>query len=242
MERIIVENVSKKFKIGFKKRQNALESFVSFFSGKEPKKEMWALTNVSFKANSAEIIGIIGENGSGKSTLLRTIAGIYKQDNGKIKTNGKIISLINLNVGMQHRLTMKDNIYLCCTLFNLSKKEIKKKFNPIVKFSELEKFIDTKLYQFSNGMLQRLTFSIAIHSNPDILLLDEVFEIGDENFRKKSVEKIKDLVNNGVAVILVSHHLRMIERYCKRVIWLEQGKIKKEGKAREVVKEYQNET
>lgn len=237
MERIIVDKVSKKFKIGFKKDQSALARFVSLFSGKEPKKIIWALKQVSFKAEEGEIVGIIGENGSGKSTLLRAIAGIYDAE-GKIITNGKIVSLINLNIGMQYRLTMKDNIYLCCSLFGLPNKEIRNKFNSIVEFTELENFVDTKLYQFSNGMLERLAFAIAIHCNPNILLLDEVFEVGDEDFKIKSANKIKELVKKGANVLLVSHDLKMIEKYCDRVIWLEQGKIKKEGRTREVVGEY----
>lgn len=238
MERIIVENVSKKFQIGFKKHQSALARFVSLFSGKEPKKTLVALKEISFKVKEGEILGIIGKNGSGKSTLLRVIAGIYDAE-GKIITEGKIISLINLNIGMQSRLTMKDNIFLCCSLFGLSQKEIKQKFNSIVNFSELESFVDTKLYQFSNGMLERLAFAIAIHCNPNILLLDEVFEVGDENFKKKSANKIKELTKKEVTVMLVSHDLKMIEKYCERVIWLDKGKVKKEGKTKEVIEKYE---
>ena len=124
---------------------------------------------------------------------MRTIAGIYKQDEGKIIINGKIISLINLRAGLQLRLTMKDNIFLVGSFFGLSQKEIIQKFNSIVEFAELENFINTKIYQFSEGMKGRLAFSIAIHCNPDILLLDEVFEVGDESFRKNVESKPKDL-------------------------------------------------
>jgi ABC-type polysaccharide/polyol phosphate transport system ATPase subunit len=235
---IIVKKVSKKFKIGFKKKQSALERFISLFSGKEPKKIIHALKDVSFEAGKGEIVGVIGENGSGKSTLLRTIAGIYKQDEGEIITNGKIISLINLGAGLQLRLTMKDNIFLVGSFFGLNKKEIKQKFNSIVEFTELENFINTKIYQFSEGMKSRLSFSIAVHCTPDILLLDEVFEVGDEEFRKKSADKIKELVKKGATTLLVSHDLHMIEKYCNKVIWLEKGKVKKEGKTKEVVREY----
>ena len=237
-KRIIMEHISKTFKIGFKKHQSALERCMGLFSGKEPKKNIQALKDVSFEAERGEIVGIIGENGSGKSTLLRIIAGIYKQDEGKIITNGKIISLINLRAGLHLRLSMKDNIFLVGSFFGLSRKEIIQKFHSIVEFAELENFINTKIYQFSEGMKARLAFSIAIHCNPEILLLDEVFEVGDEEFRKKSAEKIKELVNKGVTVILVSHNLNMIEKHCDKVILLEEGRIKKEGKTREVVEEY----
>ncbi len=237
-ERIKVEQVGKKFKIGFKKNQNALARFISLFSGREAKKIIWALRDVSLTVKEGEMVGIIGKNGSGKSTLLRCISKIYKHDGGNIKTKGKIISLINLNIGMQPRLTMSDNIYLCCSLFGLSRKEIKDRFSNIVKFSELENFVGTKLYQFSEGMKQRLAFSIAIHCNPEVLLLDEVFEVGDKGFKIKSANKIKELVKRGVSVLLVSHELSMIEKYCNKIIWLDKGKIKKEGDTR-IIREYE---
>jgi ABC-type polysaccharide/polyol phosphate transport system ATPase subunit len=229
MERIIVERAGKKFKIGFKKGQSALARAVSLFSGREARKIIWALKDVSFTVEDREIVGIIGKNGSGKSTLLRAIARIYDCDRGRIKTKGKIISLISLNIGMQPRLTMEDNIYLCCSLFGLSRKKTKQRFKTIVEFSELENFVNTKLYQFSEGMKQRLAFSIAIHCNPDILLLDEVFEVGDKEFKIKSAEKIKEIVKKGGAVLLVSHEMWMIEKYCKRVIWLDKGGLVKDG-------------
>lgn len=238
MQRIIVDSVSKKFKIGFKKNQSALAKFVSLFSGKEPKRVIWALKKISFSANAGEVIGIIGENGSGKSTLLRVIAGIYDGDGGEVKTDGKIISLINLSIGLRERLTMEDNIYVCSSLFGLSKKEVKKRFHSIVGFSGLGSFSNTKIYQLSEGMKRRFAFSIAIHCNPDILLLDEVFEVGDEEFKIKSANKIKDFIRNGATVLLVSHGLGLIKRYCDRVIWLEKGAIIKEGKAEDIVNRY----
>lgn len=237
MERIIVREVGKKFKIGFKKGQGALARLVSFFSGREARKIIWALKDVSFSINEGEIVGIIGKNGSGKSTLLRTIARIYKKNRGRVRTKGKIVSLINLNIGMQPRLTMRDNIYLCCSLFGLSQKSIKQRFNSIVEFSELETFVNTKLYQFSEGMKQRLAFSIAIHCNPDILLLDEVFEVGDKKFKIKSADKIKEIVKRGASILLVSHEMWMIEKYCDRVIWMDKGEIVKDGDKR-IIKEY----
>ncbi len=238
MERIIIKGLWKKFKIGFKKNQSALARLLSLFSGRESKKTIWALKDVSLKINPGEIVGIIGENGSGKSTLLRAISGIYRVDKGEIQTDGKIISIINLNVGMQDRLTMSDNIYLVGSLFDLGRREIKRRFDSIVEFSELSEFVNTKLSQFSNGMLQRLAFSIAIHCDPDILLLDEVFEVGDEDFKKRSAEKIKKLVKGGASVILVSHELWMIEKYCDRVIWVHEGKVVKGGRVKKILKEY----
>lgn len=238
MKKIIVDNISKKFSIGFKKDQGALARFISLFSGVEPKRTIWALKEISFSVDEGEIVGIVGENGSGKSTLLRIIAGIYDKDSGEVKTEGKIISLINLNIGLRDRLTMEDNIYLCCGLFGLSERDTKRRFNSIVEFSELIDFVNTKIYQFSEGMKQRFTFSIAAYCDPDILLLDEVFEIGDKDFKIKSANKIKEFVKGGTTVLLVSHSLDMIERYCDRVIWMDSGRIIKEGKPKEIIEEY----
>lgn len=238
MKRIIVEDVSKKFRIGSKKGRGTLAKFISLFSGREPKRVIWALNEVSLNANAGEIIGIIGKNGSGKSTLLRIIAGIYDKDEGEVKTDGKIISLINLHIGLWERLTMEENIYVCCPFFGLSKNEIKKRFDSMVEFSELGNFVNTKIYQFSQGMRQRLSFSIAAHCNPDILLIDEVFEVGDEGFRIKSANRIKDFIKNGTTVLLVTHELWMVEKYCNRAIWLDQGKIVKSGNVESILTEY----
>lgn len=237
-KRIVLENISKRFRIGFKKHQGTLARLLVLFSGKEPKMVIEALKDISFSAEAKEIIGIIGENGSGKSTLLRTIAGIYIQDQGKIYINGRVISLIGLNFGLKSRLTMKDNIYLCCSLFGLSQEEIKKSFGSIVEFAGLEDFVNTKLYQFSWGMVQRLVLSIVIYCNPDILLLDEAFAELDEDFRIKSADKIKGLVNNGVTVLFASHEMGLIEQCCNRVIWIDRGQIVRIGKSEEVIKEY----
>ncbi len=238
MKKIIARNISKDFKIGFKKRQGTLARILGFFSGKEPKKTLHALKNVSFSVETGEIVGIVGKNGSGKSTLLRILAGIYPIYKGLKITNGKIIPLIGLKTGVSMRLTMVENIFLVGSLFGLSQKTIKETLNSIVKFSELEDFVNTKLYQFSEGMAQKLVFSIAIHCNPDILLLDEVFAVGDVSFRKKSAEKIKELVRDGATAIFVSHELWIVEKYCNRVIWMGKGEIVKQGKTREIVEEY----
>lgn len=238
MERIILDRISKKFKIGFKKDQSALAKFISVFSGRETKRTILALKDVCFRAQSGDFIGIVGENASGKSTLLRVIAGIYKKNGGTIITNGKIVSLINLHNGLKDKLIMRDNIYLCCSFFNLSQKTIKERFDSIVEFAGLQDFVNTKIYQFSGGMKQRLIFSIAIHCNPDILLLDEDFEVGDEEFKNKSADRIKKMVQNGVTVLLVSHNLDTIKKYCSKVIWLHEGKILMEGDGQEVIKEY----
>ncbi len=235
MKRIVVQKLSKSFAKGL--GGSALSNFLELFRCNE-KKPVKALKNVSFSVDSGEIIGIIGENRSGKSTLLRTISGIYEPDSGRVETNGKIISLINLNIGMHDRLTLKDNVYLCGSLFGVSRKEIRSKFDSIVSFAELEGFSEEQIYKFSEGMKQRLAFSIAIHCSPDILLLDEVFEVGDEGFKRKSADKIKELVENGSSVLLVSHDLEMIRKHCTQVIWMDKGEIKKQGYVKEIIDAY----
>lgn len=225
MERIIINNVSKKFKIKAVEPQTAMSKFLMLLNGRRDEKTIWVNKNISFTVPAGKIIGLIGPNGSGKSTLLRIIAGIYQPDEGEVIINGKIVSLINLYAGMKVRLTMTENIYLLCSLFGLNHEEINKRFNDLVNFSELHDFVNTKLYKFSSGMLQRLTFSVAIHCNPDILLLDEVFEVGDKDFKARSANKIKELASQGISVILISHELWMIEKHCERVISMEQGKI-----------------
>lgn len=225
MIRLNLQHISKSFLIGFQKKQSVLSHVASYISTRESKKLFKALDDISLEVRSGEILGITGSNGSGKSTLLRIMAGIYTPDTGTVQSNGKIISIINLGAGLMERLPMKDNIYMVGALFGMNKQSISNAFDSIVEFSELGEFIGTKIYQFSAGMIQRLAFSIAIHSEPDILLLDEVFEVGDESFRKKSSEKIKELVTRGACVVLVSHDMDLIQKNCTRVIEFKHGKI-----------------
>ncbi len=237
MKSLELINVSKSFKIGFKKNQSALSRVISFFSGKEPKKDILALDKISLFLEEGEVLGVIGKNGSGKSTLLRCIAGIYCYD-GEIKIRGNLVPIISLNLGFQHRLTMRENIYLSGSLFGLTKSEVKKKFDLIVGFSELQDFVETKIYQFSSGMKQRLAFSIAVHCNPGILLLDEVFEVGDEGFKEKSAGKIRDFVEGGGSVVLVSHDMDLVRKYCNKAVLLDNGRVLKQGNVSDVVREY----
>lgn len=237
-KRIAIDGVSKKFMIGGRKKMGVLSRLLSLVSGKEPQRLLYALKSLSLSVYPGEIVGIIGDNGSGKSTLLRIIAGIYQPDGGEVKVNGKIISIINLFVGLKDRLDMKENIFLVGSLFGMSRAKIKEEFNNIVEFSELKEFVNTKIYQFSSGMLQRLAFSIAIHCNPEILLLDEVFEVGDEQFKKKSAGRLKELARNGVSIILVGHDLDIINKYCARTIWLKEGGMAADGATRDITQKY----
>ena len=225
MDRIILENITKGYNIAGRKKHKFLANILDIFSIFGNKKNLEVLKNINLQVKAGEILGIVGGNGSGKSTLLRIMAGIYRQDKGKVIINGKIISLINLYVGLKEQLAMRDNIFLLGSLFGLSHKETSSKFNLILEFSGLRDFLDAKIHQLSLGMAQRIVFSVAIHSNPDILLLDEVFEIGDEDFREKSVQKIKEIVKNGTSVVLVSHDIPLIEKHCNRIIHLASGMV-----------------
>ena len=191
--KIIIDNLSKKFLRDYTKNEGILFRMLSFLNEGE-KRAFSVLKDISFRVKSGEIYGVIGKNGSGKSTLLRIIAGIYKPDDGVVKTNGEAVYLTGFDHGIQRKLTMRDNIYLLGFLRGLSKKEINEKFEEIVNFSGLKEFLDAKVYQFSTGMINRLSFSITIfciaHKNPDILLIDEVFSAAaDMDFKEKYVNK-----------------------------------------------------
>lgn len=243
IKKIIVNDVSKSFQIGFQKNGGALSRALSSIIKKESKRPLKILDSVSLSVSAGENIGLIGNNGSGKSTLLRIIAGIYQADSGQIKTDGEVIYMNGYGIGLKQRLTMKDNIYLIATLMGLSRQEIKNRFQEIVKFAELEDFVDTKIYQFSYGMINRLCFSTTIHcleqKNPDIILLDEVFGAGgDLNFQNKAIVKMEEFISSGAAVILVSHNLDIIKKYCNRAIWLKNGRITQEGQPEDIISEY----
>lgn len=240
---IKLESVSKKFNIGYKKHENALYRAIRYFSGRENRKMLQVLEGVNVTVKKGERIGIIGRNGSGKSTLLRLIAGIYEVDGGVLQTNGSLMYISGFAQGIKSKLTMRENIYLIGSIMGLSKKEVQGIFEEIVQFSDLKEFVDTKVYQFSSGMVTRLTFSIFIHCinliRPEILLLDEVIGAGgDIDFTKKATEKMKELVLGGSTVLFVSHGLGEVENYCTKTVWIEKGRVKMFGDTKEVTQKY----
>lgn len=239
MKKVIeVQRLSKSF-YRKEKNQRILGSIVNLLKLKKINADyINVLRDINFDLKSGECLGIIGRNGCGKSTLLRILCGIYCFDRGSVKVRGRIVSLMNLRVGLRKRLTTKDNIFLFCAFFGMSRKEIKEKYNKIIEFSELKDFEHTKLYKFSQGMLQRLVFSISIHSDPKVLLLDEVFEVSDANFREKILQTFREKLASGMSVILVSHDLNIIKNICNRVIWLDKGKIKMNGSCKAVISSY----
>ncbi len=234
---IKVENLSKTFRIPHEKIKTMRGAFVSMFK-KKTYEEFQALDNVSFEVKKGEFFGIIGRNGSGKSTLLKILAGIYQPDKGTVKINGMISPFLELGIGFNPELSGRDNVYLNATVLGLTRREIDRKFDSIVKFSELERFIDQKLKNYSSGMQVRLAFSVAIHANRDILLMDEVLAVGDSNFQSKCLEEFNKYRNFGKTVILVTHDIAVMERYCDRALLLRDGKIRMIGKANEVANKY----
>jgi ABC-type polysaccharide/polyol phosphate transport system ATPase subunit len=242
MKRIIVENLNKEFKLNRRGSETVLGRAVGFLSRVEPKK-MRIADHISFEVEAGENIGIIGANGSGKSSLLRLIAGIYTEDSGHIRTNGSLVYLAGFGQGLQSLLSMRENIYLIGTMMGLSTREIGERFDEIVQFSGLAEFVDAKIYQFSSGMLTRLNFSVMIfcvkHNNPDILLFDEIFSAGgDIDFQTRALAKMEELIHSGATVVLVSHEMETVKRYCDRAIWLENGKIVQIGPAEKIVDAY----
>ena len=194
-----------------------------------------ALDNVSFDVKKGEFFGIIGRNGSGKSTLLKILAGIYQPDKGKVKINGMISPFLELGIGFNPELSGRDNVYLNATVLGLTQKQIDEKFDSIVAFSELERFIDQKLKNYSSGMQVRLAFSVSIHANRDILLMDEVLAVGDPSFQEKCLAEFSKYKEMGKTVILVTHDLRIVEAYCDRLLLLQNGVVQMIGGTAEVL-------
>jgi lipopolysaccharide transport system ATP-binding protein len=204
------------------------------------KKKFWALKDVNFTLFDGEALGIIGRNGVGKSTLLRLMAGIIKPEKGKLKIYNKSVSLLSLQVGFLEYLTGRKNIILSALLLGLTYEEIESLMLSIIKFSELDDFIDQPINTYSSGMKARLGFSIGFHCNPDILLIDEVFSVGDENFRRKSSDVMKKKIKSKNTVVIVSHSPAVLLEICERVVWINDGITMAEGKSNEVIKEYQS--
>ncbi|MFP4082993.1 MAG: ABC transporter ATP-binding protein [Candidatus Aminicenantes bacterium] len=210
----------------------------NFFKAMKPDELVTALDDVSFKVEEGTTFGIIGENGSGKSTLLKIVAGIAKPTSGQVSVRGKVSALIELGAGFHPEITGRENVYINGIMLGLSKKEINQKFDEIVRFAELENFIDAPVKTYSSGMYMRLGFSIAINVNPDILLIDEVLAVGDASFVPKCLDRIDDFRRRKKTILFVSHDLPTVEKICDRVAWLKEGKIKQLGQPKRVVDSY----
>jgi ABC-2 type transport system ATP-binding protein len=200
--------------------------------------EFWALKDVSFDVAHGATLGIIGSNGSGKTTMLKCLTGIYTPEKGTIKVDGKLAALLELGAGFHPELTGAENIFLNGSILGMSKRDVQNKFVSIVEFAGLEKFIDTPVKNFSSGMVVRLGFSIASHVEPEILLIDEILSVGDQDFQRKSSEKIEEFRREGRTIVVVSHSLGLVQQLCKEVIWLDKGQMRQSGPAAEVIAAY----
>lgn len=238
-EVIRVENVGMKFNLSKEKVDSLKEYIIKSLKHELEYNEFWALKDVNFSMEKGDRLGILGLNGAGKSTLLKVIAGVFKPTEGKVTRKGKIAPLLELGAGFDMQYTGAENIYLYGAVLGYSKKFIDEKFDEIVKFSELEKFIDVPLKNYSSGMKSRLGFSIATVVAPEILILDEVLSVGDAKFRKKSEAKIMSMFEKGVTVLFVSHSLEQVKRLCNKAIILDKGTVKAYGNIDEVAKVYE---
>ena len=234
---ISVKNVSKQFSIPHERINSIKVAFINLFK-KKSYENFYALKDVSFQVKKGEFFGIIGRNGSGKSTLLKILAGVYTSDKGSVDIDGRISPFLELGIGFNPELSGRDNIYLNGTVLGLTEKEIDSKFDSIVAFSELERFIDQKLKNYSSGMSVRLAFSVSIHANRDILLMDEVLAVGDSNFQSKCINEFIKYKEKGKTVVLVTHDIGTVQRYCDRAMLIREGKIEMIGDADEVANEY----
>ncbi len=220
---ISVRGVSKSFKLPHEKQGSLKSAFVNLFKGKKTYEKQTALKNISFEVKQGEFFGIVGRNGSGKSTLLKLLAGIYSPDSGSIKIHGQLTPFIELGVGFNPELTGRENVYLNGALLGFNRKEMNAMYNEIVDFAELHKFMDQKLKNYSSGMQVRLAFSIAIRAKSDILLIDEVLAVGDAAFQKKCFDVFRDLKKEGRTIVLVTHDMGNVERFCDRALVINDG-------------------
>ena len=231
---INIENVSVKFNLGTQNIAGLKEYILKLVKGELLVEEFWALRDINISINKGEVFGILGLNGAGKSTLLKVIAGVIRPTNGKVEMLGTIAPLIELGAGFDLELTARENIYLNGTILGYKKKFITEKFDEIVEFAEVREFLDVPLKNYSSGMLARIAFSIATIVEPDILIVDEILAVGDFKFQKKSYNKIKEMINNGATVILVSHSIDQIRSLCTKAMLLSKGQCIAEGNAMEI--------
>jgi lipopolysaccharide transport system ATP-binding protein len=240
MQVIKVENLSKLYYLGDRPSNSLRDALIGFVKNPKgnSKQELWALRDINFSVKDGETLGIIGHNGAGKSTLLKILSRITKPTSGAAEIHGRVGSLLEVGTGFHNELSGRENIYLNGAILGMRRAEIEKKFDEIVAFSEIEKFLDTPVKHYSSGMYMRLAFAVAAHLEPEVLIVDEVLAVGDMAFQKKCLNKMRDVSQSGRTVLFVSHDMSSITRICTRAIALGGGKIVSEGASGEVVREY----
>jgi ABC-2 type transport system ATP-binding protein len=234
---IAAENIGRRFRIYPQRNVTLKEAIVR---GRQLRRKVtWALQDVSMQVEPGEAVGLVGRNGSGKTTLLRLVAGIFKPSTGRLEVGGDVGSLLELGAGFHPDFTGRENVYMNGAIHGLKRSYVRERFDEIVAFAELEPFIDAPVRTYSSGMYMRLGFSVATYLDPDILLLDEVFAVGDEAFQRKCFGKILELRERGRTILFVSHSAPSVERLCERALLLRDGRVAADGGAREVIAEYQ---
>ena len=234
--RILVDRVSRRFRVHPKPQRTLKDAFVS--AGRSGARDVWALKDVSLEVEPGAAVGLVGRNGSGKTTLLRLISGIIKPTAGRVEVGGRVGSLLELGAGFHQDFTGRENVYLNGSIHGLSRTRVRELMDEIVAFAELERFIDLPVRTYSSGMYMRLGFSVAAHIQSDVLLLDEVFAVGDEEFQRKCFGKVYEFKQRGGTILFVSHDAAAVERLCTRAVLLRQGKLEFDGPVREAVTRY----
>ena len=247
MKAILIENISKKYILSHKKKkyQNLKETVSGFVSelfsnrdNEETKEIFWALRNISFSIEQGDRIGIVGSNGAGKSTLLKILSRITEPTYGEVKVRGRMASLLEVGTGFHPELTGRENIFLNGAILGMKQNEIRSQFDEIVDFAGIEKFLDTPVKRYSSGMYVRLGFAIAAHLEPEILIVDEVLAVGDSEFQKKCLGKMKDVSNSGRTILFVSHNTTAVQGLCNKAAFLQKGNLVKYGEVGEVLHDY----
>ena len=237
---VVVElkDISMRFNLAKERVDSVKEYIIRFMQGRLKFEEFYALKDVSISVEKGDVFGLVGLNGSGKSTLLKIVAGVFKPSKGSCTVVGSLAPLIELGAGFDMDLTARENIYLNGAVLGHNKQYMDSKFDEIVEFSELREFLDVPLKNYSSGMVARIAFAIATVTKPDILISDEVLSVGDFLFQEKCEKRIKELMQNGTTIFLVSHSIMQIEKLCTKVAWIEKGRVKMIGPTQEVCDEY----
>lgn len=235
---VVAQNVTKRFRIYHERPHSLKERVVSLRGSRY--EEFLALNDVSCQIGHGESFGIIGANGSGKTTLLKCIAGILRPDEGRILTSGRMASLLELGAGFHPDLTGRENVYLNASILGLTKRQTERQFDEMVAFAELEQFIDTQVKHYSSGMYIRLGFAVAVHADPEILLVDEVLAVGDERFQRKCLDRIAKFQREGRTIVVVTHSMDMLRNVCNRAMFLHEGRVKAEGDSADVIRVFRD--
>ena len=235
---VVVRDVSKHFRLYHERSQSLKERFVN--RGQGGYEEFHALTDVSCEINRGESFGLIGANGCGKTTLLKCIAGILRPDKGSISTRGRVASLLELGAGFHPDLTGRENVYLNASILGLTKRQTESQFDEMIAFAELEQFVDTQVKHYSSGMYVRLGFAVAIHADPEILLVDEVLAVGDERFQRKCLDRISAIQREGRTIVLVTHSMDMVRNVCDRAMFIDAGQVVVQGSPPEVIRAFRD--